>query len=160
LESSQNADYVIDLMAKNEEAIGQLYRTYAARFPNTQDLWLGLAAEEGNHASWVRGLMEVTDQSLHIMPNRFRSAALLTFTTYVKRETVAATAASLQLISAISVALDIEQSLIERKYLEVVSADSPDLKQVLHDLETATRAHILRLQEALNKHRPPTIRPR
>ena len=47
---------VIEKLALNEELIAKLYRSYAAKFPVLNEYWSSLAAEEINHAAWIRNL--------------------------------------------------------------------------------------------------------
>ena len=44
------------MLARNEEAIGQLYRAYANKYPQYKDFWFNLATEEIEHANWIRQL--------------------------------------------------------------------------------------------------------
>ncbi len=57
------------------------------------------------------------------------------------------------LINALSIALYIEEALIERKFFEVIEGDSVGLKHVLLDVAAATRSHIDRVRKVWSKHR-------
>ena len=58
---------MLDLLAANEESIGQPYNEYADTFPEYSDFWVNLAKEEFNHASWLTEVSrKVTEGSLYI----------------------------------------------------------------------------------------------
>jgi hypothetical protein len=57
------------------------------------------------------------------------------------------------LITALSIALNIEQSMIERKFFETFDTDSAELKHVLHDLTASTNEHIKRVEKCWAEHR-------
>jgi len=154
LESKDNQDAVIEMLAQNEEAIGRLYIAYSERFPSFKDLWLVLASEEKEHAAWIRKLGEQTrDGRVLFTPDRFRRAAIRSFQNYIEKEIVTAKGAGLQIINALSIAFYIEESLIERKYFEVFETDSVELKRLLRDLDAATRKHAQTIRAVWDQHR-------
>ena len=78
---------IIEMLAKNEEAVSHLYSAYADRFPEYKDFWSGLAAEEIGHATELRKLCEIAGEgSLYIKEGRFNTTAIGNFSSYVKRE--------------------------------------------------------------------------
>ena len=146
---------ILELLAKNEESIGDLYRAYADRFPEYEDLWLGLANEEEQHAGWIRRLSDqVSAGTLHVDEKRFKNTAIETYLKYLMTEVQKAKSGDMALINALSIALYIEKSLIDRKYFEVFKTDAAELQQVLLNLEAATKDHIGRLQKVWSEKRP------
>lgn len=57
----------------------------------------------------------------------------------------------ISLTKALSIARDIENGLIEKKFFEVFEGDPIELKQVLLDLAAATREHYNRIEKAWNE---------
>lgn len=140
---ADNNKDIIEALANNEEAIGKLYREYAFRFPDHEDFFNGLAAEEMNHAAWIRNV----DSNLN--KGRFKIEAIKSFTRYVNTEL--AKAQGLSLRQALSLTRYIEEALIERRYFEIFKEDDPKLKSVLTRLEKSTEDHLERVRAAIEK---------
>jgi hypothetical protein len=73
---------------------------------------------------------------------------------YIKSELANASEGAVSMIEALALTVSIEQSLIERKFFEAFRADSSELKQLLLNLDSATRTHMRQAQDALEKYRP------
>jgi len=143
---------VLNKMATNEEMIGQLYRTYASRFPRYEELWSGLAKEEAKHIGQIRELIYRTeDGSLVFSADRFNAAALQTFSKYIAKEISGAQKLETPLVNAINITLYIEESLIEKKYFEVFKSDATELKRLLENLDSDTKKHIEKIRNVRNK---------
>jgi rubrerythrin len=141
-------------LAENEEAIGVLYREYASRFPDYDSFWLGLSADEKEHAGWIRMLSSTIDQGgLFVNQSRFSEQAILSYLDYLQRELAKVRQGDTTLLNALAITLYIEESLIEKKYFEVFESDAPRLKQVLENLAAATRNHIERARQALDSYK-------
>jgi rubrerythrin len=154
-----NPGEVLDAMAKNEEAVSRLYQAYADRFPDQKAFWSGLVAEETSHAGWIRGLQtKMREGSLAVNRDRFKIQPVRGFSAYLERELVSAREPGMSPINALSVALYIEESLIEQRYFEVFAADAPELKRILADLAAATKTHLEKVREEWGKQRPSTSR--
>jgi rubrerythrin len=150
-----NPGEVLDAMAKNEEAVSRLYQAYADRFSTQKAFWSGLAADETSHAGWIRGLQtKMREGSLSVNRDRFKIQPVRGFTTYLERELVSAREPGMSPINALSVALYIEESMIEQRYFEVFAADAPELKRVLANLAAATKTHLEKVREEWGKQRP------
>jgi len=153
--SLETSSDILELLAVNEETIGRLYAAYADRFPEVRALWSSLAAEEKLHAEWVRTLKQkCQEDSLFFPPDRFKSAAIRIFTDYVANEISTAAKIRLTSINALSTAVDIEESLIERQFLAALETDSVELQHLFNNLETATRQHAQKLRDTWNQQHP------
>ena len=154
-----NASEVIEAMAKNEEAVSQLYQAYADKFPAQKAFWSGLAADETTHAGWIRGLQaKMREGSLAVNRDRFKIQPVRGFSAYLERELTTAREPGMSPINALSVALYIEESIIDQRYFEVFAADAPELKRVLAELAVATKSHLEKVREEWGKQRPSTSR--
>ena len=152
-----NQEVVLDLLAKNEENIGRLYKVYADLFSEYRELWSGLADEEKVHAARIRSLKsQVGKDHLSLKPNRFKSEAIRFFSSYIEQEIIAAGKGGFSLIKALSISMHIEDSLIERRYFEVFESDAVEMKNLLQELEAGTRQHAGKIRNALNQYRAKT----
>jgi rubrerythrin len=154
-----NVSEVVEAMAKNEEAVSRLYQAYADKFPAQKAFWSGLAADEMSHAALIRGLQaKMREGSLSINRDRFKIQPVRGFTAYLEREMTAAREPGMSPVNALSVALYIEESIIEQRFFEAFAADAPELNRVLADLAAATKAHLEKVREEWGKQRLSTSR--
>jgi hypothetical protein len=145
---------VLDLLVEHEEAIGLLYRAYARRFPERAAFWTKLAAEETEHARWIRTLeAKVEAGGVSFDRGRFSVEAIESSLEYVRREAERAEEEELPAVSALSIASDLEHGLIEKRFFEVFEGDSGELRTVLRDLAAGTFQHRDAIQEAWEKAR-------
>jgi hypothetical protein len=146
---------ILDLLVEHEQAIGRLYRVYSEMFPEHQGFWLGLAAEEMMHAARIDGLPAASDGE-RPDPVRISPSAVSSSLEYVAKRVREAETRDLGLVTALSVALDLERAMIERKWFEGLDSDSPAAAGVLSELQADTRRHILMitaLWESVRRHR-------
>jgi rubrerythrin len=143
---------IIEALAKNEANVAELYRKYGERFPEYKEFWNSLAAEEIGHADKLRSLSKVsTEYNLNIR-SRFNITAIQNFSKHVLTEINHSRLENSSIINALSVALYIEQSLIEHKYFEVFDSDSIAIKQVLSSLAEDTNRHMETVRRLWAKH--------
>ena len=145
---------VIEMLARNEEAVSKLYKAYAEKFPAHKGFWSRLAEEEIGHAGWIRKLhSKVKEGSVYFNEGRFKIEAIQTSLDYLNDWLVKARKEEISLINALSLAWDIENALMERKYFEIFEGDSVELKHVLTDLADSTKNHRDRVKRALDENR-------
>lgn len=144
----------LELMARHEEAIGMLYEAYANRFPEYADFWLTLKGEEVGHAMVIRRLFPRVDEGfIRFNDTRFNTKAIETSLKFVRSWTVDAEEGKVEMLNALSIALDLENGLIEKKFLDVFEADDEDLKRVFRSLKEGTKDHKQRITDLLNEFR-------
>ena len=145
---------LLEMMATNEEAIARLYEAYSTKFTNYREFWSQLANEELQHSSWISNLnAKVREGGLYINEGRFKREAIQTFSDYLNREIIKAQTQDIPLITALSTALYIEQSIIEHQYFEVFKTDSVELKHLLMELSQATDDHLNRVKRVWSENR-------
>jgi len=138
-----------DLLVLHEEAIERLYRTFADRFEADREFWLALAAEEARHVAWLRALAQSPPPGVRAAEERLRGQAIRTSLEFIGRETAKAASPAATRLGALSVAQDIESSMIERKYFEVLDADPVERQRLLRQIVADTQAHFARVRERL-----------
>ncbi len=153
--SSQNKqNEAIELLAKNEEAMSRLYKIFAKKFPDFHDFWSGLADDESDHYNKI--LMfhsKIKEGSARFVEGRFSDKDIQVLLEATNVALAQVEDAEMPLKDALLLAFYMEKSLIERNFFEVFTTDSPELKQLLADLETETKRHRGKLEEALEPHR-------
>lgn len=145
---------LLEMLAVNEELIGQLYKSYADRLPKLKEFWTELVGEEAQHAAWLRKLgSEAVSGSINVNEKRFSKEAVQSFQKYLNGELSRRRDGGISPVNALSIALGIEESIIEHRYYEVFESDSSELKRTLFDLEAATREHAVRVKKIWSQHK-------
>jgi len=139
---------IIELLAEHEKEISRLYQEYARKFPEQKDFWSKIAHEEIEHARWIFKLRsKIKEGSLYFKEGRFNMEAIKISLGYLKSQIIEAQNNKISAKNALSVARDIENGLIEKKFFEVFEPDCREIKQVFLDLATATRDHSNRIEK-------------
>lgn len=142
----QTSEYQIELvkaLQKNEELMCDLYKIYAEKFPDYEEFWVHIAHDELAHAEWINNLLaEIETELLFINENRFQLEPIKSFSEFVTDNIKRAKTEELKLINALSISLDVENGLIEKKFFEIYETDSTKLKHILSALKNATELHI------------------
>ncbi len=138
----------LELLAKNEEEVSELYRQYAKILPKYKDLWLELAGEEILHAAWIRDFIKDTEKgALVINPKRFPVAAFNTYHEYLQKAMEKAAKREFDSIQAFTAALYIEKSLIELKFFEAIVTSCKSFNEIALRLSEATKGHYQKIEE-------------
>lgn len=148
--SGRDHSAVVEALAQHEEAIAELYATYALKYPRAADLWHGLSDEEQSHAALLRTLLAQVD-GVHVFldTERFSLRAIQASVRYVRETVEEATYGSASLREALAVALNLEQALIESRAFLVFETDTPQIRRVLDQLRNQSGEHRDRLLCAL-----------
>jgi hypothetical protein len=140
------------LLSELENSIGSLYEAYGVLFPAQESFWNGLAKDEKEHAIWLGILGNYVQQGkATLSEKRFNVFAARSFLNYLKNELDKAAKKEITIINAAAIALYIEESIMEHNYYEVISVDSPELKDIFNNLNKATTVHIQRVKSFLNQ---------
>jgi len=141
---------ILELLANNESAIEALYREYARHFPQHRAFWNKMADEENQHAEWINELN--TELQRNQVPGKetasFEDEAIVNFGKYLQKERNRVINEDYTPQEAFEVGYYIEQTLIERKYLETINqASLKTFKNIVAKLEEATKGHLLRIKQ-------------
>lgn len=134
---------LIELLAQHERAVGRLYSIYASNLPAYKTLFEELSEQEEGHAQMLEELgASVSEGELCCLADRFNPMAVKTALGYVGEQIEQCRADSnISPRQALSVARDMENSLIESKWFEVFEGDAPKLKETLERLARETNKH-------------------
>jgi len=133
----------MDDLVSLELALAALYQACSERFPDTKGFWLAIQHQEEAHAQSIRGLAGLI--SAH--PEEFRSgrpfgsAAIRTIVSSVAGYTEQVRNRQLSRRRALIIARDIENSVLEAKYGEIVATDNVEFAGTIRRLAEDTLAH-------------------
>ncbi len=148
---------VIELLIAHETALKDLYSAYAETFPMYSEFWNSVAFEENGHADLIATLKaEVESGALVLEPHRFKEELIKTMLNYLKKEKDNIAFGGMTLIQALTIAREVERSMIERRFFEVFKGDPDVLKKVLNTLEADTRRHTEKINIAWIENRANT----
>jgi len=148
-DSSQALHEALRLMAANERAIGSLYEEYALHIPEHEDFWLGMAAEERQHAEWIEELGTSPSPISSLSP-RFTLEAIRTFADYI-REHHGFAKQGTTMAAAVATAYNLETALLERRFFEQLPQTSSRVNAVVARLRKETEQHVRRMKDALTR---------
>ena len=135
-----------------ELTISKLYSTSAEHFPELSDFWNGLAQEEIGHANTIEDLLSQVDgRMLKLNKKRFNIRPLEISIEHAENIISRIELRELDLIGVLSLALDIEQSVIESKYYEIFEGGSRDYSDRLKKVRNESRGHAMLISDMKQK---------
>jgi len=143
LQKLQNVLDVMDDMAKLELALAEMYQACSEQFPDDKNFWLAIGRQEKLHAKFIRQLAE----QIASHPEEFRfgrsfnSTAVKTILTSVIGYIDQVRKGQFERQRALFIARDIENSVLEAKYREIVSTDNIEFRKIIDRIGADTLAH-------------------
>jgi hypothetical protein len=134
--------------AEYERQLARLYKLYQDRFPYSA-VWPFLVKEERKHEDWLKQIMpKVQAGEIYFYRNEFTIQAISQMIDYLKDEFDKAEKEGIDLMRAVSVALYIEDSSLEKNIFTYLDSDSPKVQEILDSLSEDTKKHRKLLQNA------------
>ena len=151
---AKDPDALLKVLSEHERVIAQLYQAYSARFDDSAVFWAGLAQEELKHAACLNKLRTLLkEDSAIVIVERFSIDAVRFSINYVNELIERATQPDFKLLNALSLAMKLEEALLERNFFEVLSGDGQEIREALEFLASETEHHFQILQQALADHK-------
>ena len=152
-EVAEKQGQVIGQLSHCEAAIGRLYERYGEAFPSMRDQWLSLADQEKTHASLLRGLQAALPPGqLLFNLERFSTFRIAAILRYIEGRMQGVESWEPLPVEALSVALNLENTLIEADFYGIVRCDAPEFKYVAARLAADTRRHAAELDRMMFSH--------
>ncbi len=127
---------------ENELLLHRLYGHYASLFPEDEDFWLDISADEAEHAGWVHSLSKKIDNGeVRLGDGRFEPEALTSFASYIQEQIDRINTENILQIQALSISMDLENSMLEKAMFKSYETDSPELREVMDRLQKSTEFH-------------------
>lgn len=138
---------IAEKLIDSELLISKLYSFCAEKFPELSEFWNGLAQEEIVHADTIKELMSQVDgRSLKLNKNRFNIRPLEISMEHVKNVIGRLEIGELDLIGILSLAGDLEQSVLESKYYEIFEGNSREFNDKLKSVRNESRGHAMKIR--------------
>lgn len=139
----QDVSEVMNDMITLELALADLYQACSEQFPEDKNFWLAIKHQEELHAKLIRQLSElVTSHPQEFNFGRpFNSTAVKTTLSSVTNYAQTVRKGLLQRKRALFMARDIENSVLEAKYGEIVSTNNLEYRKIIERIMTDTLSH-------------------
>jgi rubrerythrin len=145
---------MIEKLALHEEAVAKLYNTYASRYPHLNEFWATLAWEEQDHANKIRRLgEEIKKRRAAFDPTKYRPQAVDSSLAYLTQQAEIAKSGDLLLVNALSIALNVEKTIIDGKIFEAFKGYYDDTKAIIRELATSVEDHYQIVHTKWTEHR-------
>jgi len=141
----------LNVMAEAEEAVGEFYQACANLPGEDRGFWLEMAGEEASHKKHIQKIGETIsrkpeDFSLH---RPFNAAATRMFLSFIRKSTADLEENKIPRERILFVARDIERSLLELSYFEIVKTTNPTYEKALKEIHAQTADHGSRLERRI-----------
>lgn len=142
-----------EIMVEAEKAVAKFYTACSEVFSSSERFWGGLAEEEIIHAEAIAKLAQLIRKK----PYRFEPGDLLPladlrgFVAKIYEKVGDVREGFLKEPGALLLAYQIENTVIESKYPEVVLTDDPNYAQILSNLVLRTRRHREMVRDRLKR---------
>lgn len=142
----------VELMAKNEACIADLYRVYASKFPEVADFWNNLVSEEEEHEKILLALVKGVRSGDCFVRQKIFSSNVWKSISDIKLKIIEARQNDMTLREALCIASGLESGFLEQSYFRVVVSDSAGFQSTFFRLSKDTQRHQDSLKEMLAKY--------
>jgi hypothetical protein len=151
---TEHPDILLEAMQQHELMIAKLYQAYAERIEDYADFWEELAQAELRHVRCLKHLQSQLEENPDIIiVQRFSLEAINSSIRYINNLIDRTTFPEFEPINAFSLAMKLEEALLEKKYFEVLEGDSNEVKETLKILFNETEQHFQILSQAMNDYK-------
>lgn len=132
----------VQLLAEHEEAIGNLYHLFSLKFPESKAFWSALSDDEFRHAMWIRTILnQFLGVGGRLRPDRFHPEAVQLSLDFINRQLQLAEQGPISLKTAVSIATQLENAIIERRFFEIFESSDPQMDETIQKIIVETERH-------------------
>lgn len=134
---------VINDMVVLEESLAELYRACSEKFPEDGKFWLAICHQEELHAKYLAELANLISSHPHEFKfgRQFNAVAVTTIISSVRMHTEEIRQGQRDRKRALVMARDIENSVLEARYHEIVTSDNPQFRETIDRILRETTTH-------------------
>ncbi|MFC1844794.1 hypothetical protein ACFLZ5_08400 [Thermodesulfobacteriota bacterium] len=146
--NKEQVDELIQLLLIYELSIAELYENFAALFPSAKKNWLAYAKEERLHAKWIETLhTRLKNEKISFEQTKITVQSTRIAIDFIEKQIAKAKKSETDLKQAVTIAVDIEKSLLESAFFNIFKLSSPKAINIQSRLVEATKIHIKKLIE-------------
>jgi rubrerythrin len=144
----------LELLIRHELALKRLYELFAMAFPELRAFWEGIAQEEQIHSDCLQNLSSTESMKKWSMTDmRFKQLAIHKSIEYIETQMERTKKTDISLLEALSIAHDLEESLIEKQFISLNVSGPEEIRNVMKGLVADTQRHRKMILETLNFRR-------
>mgnify|MGYP005855047569 CR=1 FL=1 len=134
---------VLKMLQELESAIAEFYTTCAQHFEENKNFWLRMAAQETGHSQNLSKMAEIILKDYqHFERSRvFNPAALKTIISGIIDAIQKVRSGKIPKSNILFIARDIEKSLVEARYSEIVQSSNVEYQNFLKEILSQTHDH-------------------
>lgn len=141
--NAQNLQQLMADMVALEEALAALYLACSDKYPEDSKFWLVICHQEEAHARYITELAELaaSHPTEFKLGRQFNVVAIRNITSRVMEFADQVRKGQIDRKRAFFMARDIEGSVLEARYHEIVSTDNVEFKKTLERIRRETTTH-------------------
>jgi polyribonucleotide nucleotidyltransferase len=150
----KNISNILEIMAELEGVISELYKTAGDLWEEDRNFWSALAQAELAHAEYIRKMADILNEK----PREFEigrplaAAGIRTVISGVQNNIQKLKKGEIHKKQILFISRDIEQSLLESRYAEILKTKDTDYQKLIYDVALQTEGHksllIKKIEEA------------
>ena len=143
---------IILAIQQHELSLARMYQEFAKSHPDHHQFWSQLAREEDMHAQWIESLGSHYHKG-HIGKSgvKLNRQALRTSISHIEKQTESSRNGDLSLLNAVSIALDIEKSMIDKQFFEIFDLGDAKFDRIRAGLKKETLKHRQNLEKLFSE---------
>jgi len=132
-----------------ELKVGELYEACARTWPEDAPFWRDVVRQEAGHARAIESMVSLIAQNpAHFLPAKaIKVAAVETIMAGIERTIDQVRNGRLLKNKVMAIAVDIENSLMEKNFFEMIKTADPVFLRLCHDIMAQTREHKQRFEK-------------
>lgn len=143
---------IIDLLLRIFEMFSDFYLLSAERFPHEAEFWRELAEDKKKHLDCLRKLMNSWKKgAVMFEEGKIKTYTLDAFLSYLAGVVTKAENGELSLDQTMTLARDLENSLVVRKVFEHFDAPSGEIKDLINRMNNQSEQHHRMVMETINR---------
>lgn len=143
---------VLEALGGLELLVAELYAGFAEAFPEDAALWRDLVRDERDHAAAAAALRDMVGRcGGRVDPSKANLAVLATYRKGLEDQAARLRKGGIARKAALFIARDLERTLIERRFYDVVACDDAAFGSVRDGIQDATGTHFGKLESYIEK---------
>ena len=145
---------ILQLLCQLELDVSNLYKLFAEKFPKYKELWNTLSQEEIEHADRVKMLHDLAKENRVIFDEKLtRTYTVKKVLEIIKDAHAKTLAGKFNIINALSISRDLEQSIIEKEFYNYFAGKDSDTTMLINSIKKDTLEHQSMVKNAWEEER-------
>jgi rubrerythrin len=145
---------LLSILAKTESAIADFYDACGQMWPEEREFWESLVRDERGHADVMQRMANIIYQKQDVfrVGRKINSIAVKTFNRSIEENRERCLNGNLPRERMLFIARDIERSLIEEKFHEIVTTDDLEYRSLSKTIVDETAIHKNLIDKKIKEH--------